>query len=293
MCNTIGYFDDNTSQTCPSCHYSCESCWGPSASQCYSCSSTSFRTIDINTCYCDPRYYDDSSNEVCRTCHYTCYACSNNGATNCLTCAASDFREPIASNNSCGCMTGYYDLGGTNNVCGLCHYTCLTCSGGNEANKCVTCDLNNELRNLSSGACPCIDGYYNNLNPVCALCHVTCKTCNGGTANDCTDCDNTKFRGLTSGQCKCNAKYYEFNLTCQPCHYTCFNCTGPTMYECTNCNNAVTFRNFNGTDSSCYCIAGYTEPPVQNAQCTKCDRTCLTCSGTAMTCITCDPLKFR
>lgn len=199
VCNTIGFYDDNTSQTCPSCHYSCESCWGPSASQCYSCSGTSSRTIDINTCFCNPRYFDDGSNEICPKCHYTCYTCSDNQATDCLTCAASDFREPIASNNSCGCMTGYYDVGGSNSVCGLCHYTCLKCSGGNGADKCTSCDLNNEFRSLNNGACPCIQGYYNNLNPICALCHVTCKTCDGATNKDCISCDNTKFRDIQSG----------------------------------------------------------------------------------------------
>lgn len=122
---------------------------------------------------------------------------------------------------------------------------------------------------------------------------MSCKTCDGSSIYGCTSCDNIKFRSLQSGECKCMAKYYEFNLTCQPCHYSCFNCTGGTMYECSNCNDAITFRKFNGTDSSCYCIAGYTEPPTQVALCTKCDRTCLTCSSLSTTCITCDPLKNR
>ena len=92
ICNTVGFYDDGTSQTCPSCHYSCRSCTGPSASQCIDCSTTSHRTIDINSCFCDKRYFDNGSNQICSNCDYTCLTCSAAAATNCLTCAASDFR---------------------------------------------------------------------------------------------------------------------------------------------------------------------------------------------------------
>ncbi len=227
ICNTIGYYNDNTSLTCPSCHYSCLSCTGPSASQCIDCLSTNKRTIDINSCFCNPRYYDNGVNQVCPSCHYTCYTCSGSSATNCSTCAASDFRTVLSSNNSCPCMVGYYDLGYPNNICAACHYTCLTCSNTG-SNACLTCDSTLGFRTQSGSTCPCQNGYVDNLNPVCVSCHPTCSRCDGLTRFDCTQCDNTKQRALESGQCKCKAQFYEFNLTCYACHYSCFNCTGGT-----------------------------------------------------------------
>lgn len=124
----MGYYDDGSSLTCPKCHYSCRSCTGPSSSQCIDCSTTSHRTISINSCFCDPRYYDNGFNAICVSCHYTCYTCSSNTATTCLTCAVTDFRNILSTNNSCPCMVGYYTLVSPNSVCALCHYSCWTCT---------------------------------------------------------------------------------------------------------------------------------------------------------------------
>ncbi len=92
ICDPIGRYDDNSSLICPACHYSCRSCTGPSASQCIDCANTTFRTVLINSCVCNPRYYDLSPNSICASCHYTCYTCSSGTSTTCLTCLASDFR---------------------------------------------------------------------------------------------------------------------------------------------------------------------------------------------------------
>ena len=124
ICNIIGYYDDLTSLTCPSCHYSCMSCTGPSPSQWIDCLSMTKRTININSCFCNPRYYDNRVNQVCPSCDYTCYTCNGSSATNCVTCAASDFRIILSANNSCPSIVGYYDLGNPNNNCGTYNYTC-------------------------------------------------------------------------------------------------------------------------------------------------------------------------
>jgi len=290
ICNPVGFYDDGSSLTCPSCHYSCRTCTGPSASQCIDCSTTSHRTIEINSCFCNPRYYDNGL-AICSSCHFTCYTCSSSTSTSCLTCAVSDFRIILSSNNSCPCMVGYYSLSSPNSVCALCHYSCWTCTGSGKS-ACASCNTTTEFRSSTSlPQCPCNNGYFDNGTEICAICHVTCATCNGPTQYDCLSCDNLKFRSLQSGQCKCKTSYYDLNLTCYACHYTCHNCTSGTMYDCINCDDSITFRKYNGSNGACYCIDGYTDVGVK--QCGKCDKTCLTCLTTLTTCITCDHLKFR
>ena len=137
ICNPIGFFNDWTSITCPTCHHSCRSCTGPSASQCIDCTTTSFRTVSINSCFCNARYYDNGV-VICANCHYTCFTCTDNANTNCDTCAATNFRQILSSNNSCPCMIGYYNIG-INPVCLLCHYSCWTCSSSSITG-CVTCN---------------------------------------------------------------------------------------------------------------------------------------------------------
>lgn len=242
-CLTIGYYDDGSSLICPSCHYSCRSCTGPSASQCIDCWTTGHRTIDINSCFCDLKFYD-AAGPVCVACHYSCLTCTGASNNNCLTCKATDFREVNSVLNTCPCMIEYYN--NNTDKCVLCHYSCWTCSGPGTTN-CLTCNTTVEFRiKDASNSCPCSLGYYDSGSQVCSICHVTCSGCDGPGRNDCTSCDNAKYRAIMPGECKCIANYYEINVTCYQCHYTCFNCTGGAMNECLNCNPLTTFRNYNG-----------------------------------------------
>ena len=70
---------------CTDCHASCETCFGPSSSSCYSCSSN--------------YYYNGKS---CQRCSSACTTCSGGAATDCLSCGSGQFLYPSgACQSSC------------------------------------------------------------------------------------------------------------------------------------------------------------------------------------------------
>lgn len=136
VCNSIGYYDDGSSVTCPSCSYTCRTCTGGSSAQCIDCLSTNLRTFDLGTCPCNPYYYDNGA-PMCVACDRTCYTCSAGGSSNCITCNAADFRL-VTNVNTCPCIVGYYDVS-PNSICSTCLYSCYTCSGSHTT--CTSCNL--------------------------------------------------------------------------------------------------------------------------------------------------------
>lgn len=87
MCNCIdGFYDDNLSQDCKSCHYTCKTCILSNArTQCKTCESSKNRLLSSNQqeCICKDGYYDDDINQImeCLLCDSTCLTC-NGGASN-------------------------------------------------------------------------------------------------------------------------------------------------------------------------------------------------------------------
>lgn len=111
-----------------------------------------YRTLDNSgNCVC-ASYTIDFSNvglDNCQTCYPTCLTCSSLlSATACLTCNLDrDHRTFLASNNTCPCVDGYYEVSNlaatfANYIyvgipCPPCEYTCETCSS---SAACLTCN---------------------------------------------------------------------------------------------------------------------------------------------------------
>lgn len=171
-CNN-GYYDNSTTQTCEVCFTTCQSCNGPSKTDCSSCRSTDNRNLNSPTgeCLCKTGYFDYLN--ACTLCHYTCLNCTNNTQFSCLNCNAAQFRTFNSSTMECLCKDGYYDPMTTpvsTPTCQTCNPTCLTCSL--LSTYCLTCNPL-AFRELLNNSCPCIAGYVN-VAGVCKLCHYSC-----------------------------------------------------------------------------------------------------------------------
>lgn len=63
----------------------------------------------------------------------------------------------------------YTYLNTTYNFCYGCNYACYTCTDPNAAS-CTSCDNTTAFRNLTTGQCVCLPGYYDAGVQVCAAC---------------------------------------------------------------------------------------------------------------------------
>jgi hypothetical protein len=118
--------------------------------------------------------------------------------------------------------------------------------------------LSTSFRNISSGSCGCITGYYNvNNNVVCQPCIYSCLNCSAATT--CTACNGTAHRVINNNNCLCSDGYYDDgnNTLCQPCFSTCFACNGPAITDCVKCNTTTQKRDITIQFGTCDCITGY------------------------------------
>lgn len=103
-------------------------------------------------------YLIDTS-PFCPFCHYSCYYCTTNLSTACSSCNTThDYRIFIASNNTCTCINGYYDVGVPK--CTKCQYSCATCTNGSSCSSC-NATLGRTFDNTST-FCGCDHGLYDN-----------------------------------------------------------------------------------------------------------------------------------
>lgn len=94
----------------------------------------------------------------------------------------------------------------------------------------------------------------------CAGCHFTCTTCDAALSTNCTGCNATEYRTLTTltpntlKSCTCNAGYVDVNVSlcgrCQDYIPGCYTCLSTSI--CTLCYNG--FYILAGT---CQCTTGY------------------------------------
>ena len=292
-CQPLYYYDNLIADICPSCSYTCLSCYAPGVSNCLSCNATDNRYNDnASSCPCLPGFYDNGG-RTCVACHFTCATCTAGAANNCLTCPslATTFRNITSS--QCNCIPGYIHTGAL--ICSKCQYFCKTCQGSQT--NCSTCEATFQ-RTLATGTCPCNNGYYDDgSSSQCQPCFVTCRTCNGPSSTDCTGCRAADPRALNSptGQCLCMVGFYDFNNSCVACHYTCLNCTTNTPTACLNCD-ASRFRTFNSATGTCPCNNGYFDllsTPTPTPACQPCDFRCATCELTLTRCLSCRASDFR
>jgi hypothetical protein len=244
---------------------------------CTACPNLSFRTVVNGSCVCSG-YTVDIGMPACSSCYPTCYSCSLGfSAAGCLSCNLSrDHRSFLASNSSCNCVDGYYEIPGLstnynpyiNNgaPCLACQYSCATCTN---ISACASCSgANNRTLNASSGFCSCGIGHYDDgLSQACASCLYSCLTCQASPAN-CSSCPST--RTLTNSSCPCAAGKFDAGVSaCQPCDYSCWSCSNSS--SCLTCSS-VYFRTM-ASSGLCVCTTGYYDT-YGVASCGSCDPTC-------------------
>jgi proprotein convertase subtilisin/kexin type 5 len=266
----LQYPDGNN--ICQYCGVYCYTCQTVST-QCLSCIASQNRILNGSLCICNPLgFYDDTIDYVCPACHYSCTSCTFSNNATCTACNLTvNYR--LLNNDSCPCITGYYDAGMA--ICGSCHYSCWNCTGaGNSA--CLVCNAS-WLRYLSGNSCLCNLLYYDSGTNICQPCYYTCLTCSSNTFSTCTSCNSTANRYLSINSCSCIVSYYDIGsniMQCSACDPTCLVCNGPLNTNCITLCDITKFRYLVG--SQCICVAHYYD---LNSVCYPCDVTCGNCTG--------------
>lgn len=121
-------------------------------------------------------------------------------------------------------------------ACSVCSPKCLTCNL--LSTTCTSCDPST-YRNLSSNACVCGIGYYDDNTAICSKCHYSCRECSAYST--CSSCDSSKGRSQVGSTCVCNTSAYDdgVNQQCVKCSYKCKTCDAT---GCLTCDDANTFR---------------------------------------------------
>ena len=263
-CNTNYYLSNNK---CFLCDSSCLTCSGPLTTNCYTCKSLMFLTLN-NQCTCNNYYY--WTGLLCSSCNPTCVTCSGSSSSNCLTCPTN---AALNSNKQCVCNNYYYWTG---TQCSSCDGTCLTCSGSSSSN-CLTCATNAALN--GSNQCVCNTGFYW-VGTQCSSCDATCKTCSGSSSSNCLTCP-TNGALNSNHQCVCNNGYYWSGTQCALCDATCLTCSGSSSANCLTCLTNAALN----TNHQCMCNTYFYWTGIN---CASCDSTCVTCSTSSSSgCLTC------
>jgi hypothetical protein len=252
---------------------------------CSECESSLLRSINptAKTCPCNPGYYDPGS-PLCLPCHSTCLTCNSATRHGCLTCSSGSMRA--INGTQCSCSSNYYE---SLDLCFPCHYSCMTCFSSSEY-ACTSCNFTNyRTANITSGACVCLNGFYDAGIALCHPCHGSCLTCSV-SATSCTSCLASPGRFQAGNTCLCQAGYADvyLNGTCSLCHYSCTTCSGLSATTCTGCPTNRTL-----SSGSCLCPTGFYDDG-SSVVCQPCALTCLNCTnGLSSGCTACSGLYLR
>lgn len=242
---------------CPPCDENCDTCSGPSAAECTSCSSGYYLTLNNSCEVCDNNCAQCSVNpnnctacqsgmklnesHVCVVpCDSSCETCSGPSNQECITCPVDrTFVDGVCVITPV-CVKQDYVHDEQNNTLG--------------PNRCINdCDCDNTRRCSPDSYCrECM--YLATLYPAlydqneCPACDETCLTCQGPSNANCTACQDGRV--LIGG-------------VCQLCDESCLTCNDVTANDCISCSEPNILSNGQ-------CII---PPPVCD------DANCLNCSG--------------
>ncbi|KAL4495503.1 hypothetical protein ABPG72_020244 [Tetrahymena utriculariae] len=286
------------------CNGLCLTCQENDPNLCLSCKYANM-IVDSNfQCVCQNGFYKDS-NQVCQKCSPTCKTCKDQNT--CVTCDDNQFRVFNNNTQQCDCLQSYYSIS-MQPACIKCPYYCQTCQFNSQLNaiQCLQCFQNPEFYRSITGNCKCLPGFFDDgTNIQCVKCNYTCQQCNN--QNQCSSCDNAKFRQLnSSSNCECKSGYYDDGTSqiCQKCPYNCEQCQKQgAKVVCTACNTNGTFRQ---NDQMCSCSKGYYDSGQltciqckngctscdSNGQCqNNCSQNCIFCDSPTV-CTKCKPLTY-
>lgn len=253
-----------------SCHVSCLTCSGLTASDCLTCSLHADVAIPPGPCVCLQTYYPNPNPSTCSPCSVSCLTCSGPAASQCLTCYTH--AAVAAPPGSCVCSQTFY-ANPNASLCASCNVNCLTCSGP-AATQCTGCGFGAVL-DPGAHTCSCTVGFIampdaGNCSPVC---HPTCQTCTGGGATECASCFVNA--NIVGGACVCGSMTFPSptSRVCAGCHQSCATCSGVLDTQCTGC---MANAQLTGTNT-CECISPFVPAPDARF-CSSCDLSCSTCS---------------
>ncbi|CAD8193538.1 unnamed protein product [Paramecium octaurelia] len=247
-----GYYPIIGSPICLICHNFCETCFGPTNSDCLTCKNISMIQQVESTCSCPLNTSYQESTKSCISCHFSCQTCFRSTVNGCLTCDALQFR--VLKGLECVCQPGYYEMNDACTACPLeldntlsqCFKECNSNSTIWHVEICNSCDdgfvleygecrpICNDLQ--VSGYEQCEDGN-SLLDDKCFNCQyqcpLNCLTCDSSTILPCPDvCGD----GLITGNEECedgnNIQYdgcHNCKYQCQP---QCTKCIKGLCYEC-------------------------------------------------------------
>ena len=241
-----GLYKNITNHTCLLCNSLCETCQGPSSSDCITCYSPHYLVYSsaaASSCQstCLQKYYGDDSDRKCKNCDSTCLTCDIAGSLGCTSCASTLYLQSSVGPSNClpNCPSYTY-IYQNNQTCLLCDSTCETCSGPQNY-QCLSCKLGSYLYvnqdNFSCiSSCP-IGMFTSESLRLCYLCDSSCKNCSGPNSDECTIC-SSEIKVLNDGVCIDNCpdgkivNFNNFNI-CESCGSNCMKCL--TLKTCESC----------------------------------------------------------
>ena len=283
-CRTDQFVVPNSNPvTCGDCDSVCDTCAGPTDSDCRQCSSTSFivqtngtavqctaQCIEfanvnrqcVGSCLAGQyqNHSDIENTTFCLDCSDMCAPntnCSGPEPTQCAECRFVRYQSECIAE----CPQGTY-LANNNNTCQMCHPLCdmsAGCTGPlpTECRRCANFSITSNITGLPMCIEQCPSNYYIS-GTSCLPCDPLCE--DGCSGNGPFRCDRCRFVGMRSNdsisiQCLSNCDvssnniFYLDNSTnlCERCNDLCSvidGCNGPTPSDCLSCRNQ-TFM-FNG-----------------------------------------------
>lgn len=247
--------------TCVACAVGCDTCFGSTVNDCYTCTAglvsavmTNFYLIySSSTCSqtCPNGQYSNATSYKCLLCDVNCLTCTGT-STSCVTCGFSSIGADLfLYGTSCllTCPVGFFANKATS-TCDACDPGCSVCTGAtlNDCSKCRT--VNNsgtltpyykEVTNTICGTtCPTGQFISSSINNTCAVCDPGCIACSISSAN-CTinACSTGFFYFALNSSCisTCPNNYYANSTTgiCTQCTAGCQLCSGGGLTACTQC----------------------------------------------------------
>lgn len=251
----VGQF--GTVDNCFNCSVECESCFGPTDTECFECSN--FRILLPNsTMQCVSQCPNVS------TLDFQCVdACESNEY------ARTDSQQQAKFCYQC------------NPLCDSAH----SCSGPN-ATQCGRCA---SLYNTITGSCVemCPNFTFIDESNNCVPCNAQCDPetgCNGATAADCVECRNLVFQvsminvSIPNDICvaNCAEAFYEEDQFCRPCSTECAGgCMGPSSNQCDSCRN---FEVASSGNASGNCVSTCNTDPSRMTMYGDANNFCQPCS---------------
>jgi len=171
------YQDADTYEICTPCTGRCETCFGPSEDECFSCNEGSFLQGTSCKDNCNGVSGTFGRNGVCVPCPFECAECDADGCTTC----EEDF--PLKNGGKCvrNCPSGTYE--DNSSACQPCTNGCKECTSDTE---CLSCSDTSEYLNAGDQTCvtSCQGSTYTDeTNKLCRACASVCTSCTGPSRN--------------------------------------------------------------------------------------------------------------